>query len=145
LLDGHGFGDDPLDGIGVRPLPEMTEEQAGKVGMHTLVSGDELVGKGETGHEATLLEPEDGSKGAREEDTLDGSECDESFTKSRTTVRDPFECPIGLALDAWNVLNGIKEILALGSVLDVCVDEERVCLRVNVFPDSVSQHVGLKA
>jgi hypothetical protein len=124
LLNGHGFGDDPLDGIGMRPLPEMTEEQAGKVGMHALVSRDELVGESETGHKAALLEPEDGSKGARKEDTLNGCECDESFTKGRTTVRDPFECPVGLALDAWDVLNGVKEILALSSVLDVRVDEE---------------------
>jgi hypothetical protein len=34
----------------------------------TLVSRDELVGEGESGHESSLLEPEDGSERSREED-----------------------------------------------------------------------------
>lgn len=33
----------------------MREEEAGKVGVETLISGDEFVGEGETGHETTLL------------------------------------------------------------------------------------------
>ena len=38
----------------------------------------------------------------REEDTLDGGKGDESFSESRSVVRDPFEGPVGLLLDAGN-------------------------------------------
>ena len=83
----------------------MGEEQAGKVGVHALVAGDELVGEGEAGHEAAFLEPEDGGEGAAEEDALDGGEGDEALGKGRVLVGDPFEGPIGLFADAgdWGI------------------------------------------
>ena len=62
LLDLDGLGDDALD-EGRRGLVlELGEEQASKVGVHTLVTGDELVGEGQTGHETALLQPEDGGE-----------------------------------------------------------------------------------
>jgi len=42
--------------------------------MMYLVSADELVGEGESGHQASLLQPEDGSEGPGEEDPLHGRE-----------------------------------------------------------------------
>jgi hypothetical protein len=62
LLDLNGLGDDGLDSVLAGTGVEEREEEAGKVGVHALVTGDELVGEGETGHETTLLEPEDGCK-----------------------------------------------------------------------------------
>jgi hypothetical protein len=59
LLNLDSLGDDGLDCILARACVEQREEQAGKVGVHALVTGDELVGKGETGHETALLQPED--------------------------------------------------------------------------------------
>nr|CAD1826466.1 unnamed protein product [Ananas comosus var. bracteatus] len=53
-------------------------EEASEVAVEALVAGDELVGEGEPGHEATLLEPEDGSAGAGEE-ALDAGEGDEAL------------------------------------------------------------------
>jgi hypothetical protein len=47
----------------------------------TLVSGDELIGEGESRHEAALLEPEDGGKGAREEDSLHSGESNNPSAK----------------------------------------------------------------
>lgn len=38
--------------------------------METLVSGDELVGEGQTGHHLAFLEPENGAEGPAEEDAL---------------------------------------------------------------------------
>jgi hypothetical protein len=35
---------------------EVAKEQGGKIGVHTLIAADELIGK----HETMLLEPEDG-------------------------------------------------------------------------------------
>lgn len=77
----------------------MGEEEAGKVGVEALVARDELVGEGESGHEATLLKPEDGGERAcgehgqgekrvgiegrrtGEEDSLDGGERDETLSE----------------------------------------------------------------
>jgi len=38
---------------------QVSEEQASKVGVQTLISRDQLVREGKTGHETSLLEPED--------------------------------------------------------------------------------------
>jgi hypothetical protein len=133
-FDRHGFHDDVLDGVRTRAFTEVTEEETGEIGVHAFVTGDELVGKGETGHGTALFEPNDGGKGAGEEDALDGGEGDQSFTECRTAVRDPFKGPIGFPLDAGDVLDGVEEVFALDGVFDVCVDEERVRLEVNVFP-----------
>lgn len=63
--------------------------------MHALVTGDELVGEGETGHQTAFLEPEDGGEGAAEEDAFDGGEGDESLRKGGVLVGNPFQGPIG--------------------------------------------------
>lgn len=39
---------------------QVSEEQASKVGVQTLVTRDQLVGECETRHKTSLLEPEDG-------------------------------------------------------------------------------------
>ncbi|OAF55326.1 hypothetical protein VC83_08106 [Pseudogymnoascus destructans] len=111
----------------------MGEEEAGEVSVEALVMGYELVREGQTSHEATLVEPENRGEGAGEEDTLNGSEGNETLSKGRILVLYPPNCPVGLLLDARNGLNGIEEVCALSLLLDVCVDEEEVCLGVNVL------------
>ena len=81
LFNDDGLLDDLLQELGVGPPPEMTEQEASKVGVHTLVTADQLVGEGETGHEPAFLQPEDGSERSGEEDTLDGGECNKTFTE----------------------------------------------------------------
>lgn len=90
LLDGDGFGDDVLHGLAGGSGVEVGEEEAGEVGVHALVAGDEFVGEGEPGHEAALLEPEDGGEGAGEEDAFDGGEGDEALREGGFVVGDPF-------------------------------------------------------
>lgn len=68
--------------------------------MHALVTRDELVGEGKTGHETALLEPEDRGEGSAEEDTLDGSERYETVGEGGVLVRDPSQGPISLFADA---------------------------------------------
>ena len=68
----------------------MREEEAGEVGVHAFVAGDELVGEGEAGHEPALLEPEDGGEGPAEEDAFHGGEGHEALGKGGVLVRDPF-------------------------------------------------------
>ena len=102
LLDGHGLGDDVLDGLFARAVVQVGEEEAGEIGVDAFVTGDELVGEGETRHETTLLEPEDGGEGAREEDTFDSSEGNETLSEGGVLVGDPSEGPVGLLADAGN-------------------------------------------
>ena len=128
------FDNDFLDPPWVWPPTQMMEEEAGKVGVHTLIAADQLVGKSQTGHEATFLEPKDGSKGAGKEDTLYSSEGNETLGKDRVLVRYPAQGPLCLLLDAWDGLDSIKEVFALRRVFDVGVDEKRVGLRVDVLP-----------
>ena len=52
---------------------------------------------------------------------------------SRSLVRDPAKGPIRLLLDTRYGLNGVEEVLALLRVLDVCVDEERIRLGMDVL------------
>lgn len=102
LLDIYGLGDDLLDGIGAGLRLDVREQQASEVGMHTLVTRDELVRESETGHEATLLQPEDGSEGSTEEDTLDSRKSDQARCEGRVLVADPAQGPVGLLLDTRN-------------------------------------------
>ena len=120
-------------------LLEVAEEEAGEVGVKTLVTGDELVGESETGHETTLLEPEDGGEGAGEEDTFDGGKGHETFGEGGALVADPAKGPVGLLLDDRDGLDGVEEVLALLGLADVGVNEERVGLGVDVL------HHNLKA
>ncbi len=41
-------------------------EQAAKVGVQALVARDELIAEGQAGHQAALLQPEDGAEAARQ-------------------------------------------------------------------------------
>lgn len=112
----------------------MGEEETGKVGVETLITRDELVREGETRHETSLLEPEDGGERTREEDTFDGSESDESLTETRSLVRDPSKSPVGLLSDTRNGVHSVEKEISSSSVLDVGVDKKRVGLSVNVLP-----------
>lgn len=108
-------------------------EQAGEVGVEALVARDELVGEGESGHLAALLEPEDGAEGAGEEDALDAGEADEALGERRSGVVDPLEGPGRLGADRRHGLDGVKETGLLDLVGDVGVDQERVGLGVDVL------------
>jgi len=41
------------------------------------------------------------------------------------------EGPVGLALNARNCFDGVEEVIMLGGVLDVSINEERVSFRVD--------------
>lgn len=133
-LNIHRLDNNPANSIRVWAALEVAEEEARKVRVHALVAGDEFVGEGEAGHEPALLQPEDRGERAGEEDALDGGEGDEALGKGAALVGDPVKGPVGLLLDAGDGLDGVEEVLALGGVFDVRVDEEGVCLGVDVLP-----------
>ena len=100
LLDLDGIDDDIADDLLAGSVLQVGEEQASEVGVKTLVTRDQLVGEGQTRHEATLLQPEDGSESTAEEDTLNSSESYETLSIGRVTVLDPLDGPVGLLTDA---------------------------------------------
>ena len=102
LFDGHGFGNDVLDGLSGGAVVQVREQQAGKVGVHAFVAGDELVAEGQPRHQASFLKPEDRGKGARKEDAFDGSEGYQTLGEGRALVGYPMESPIGFFADAGN-------------------------------------------
>ena len=55
--------------------------------MQPLVAADELVGEGEAGHEAALLQPEDGGERPGEEDALHAGVGDHALSESGTPER----------------------------------------------------------
>jgi hypothetical protein len=81
LLDEDSFDDDTADSVGMRTSSEVAEQETSKVGMHSLVTADKLVGEGKTRHKTPFLEPKDGSERAREEDAFDSGESNETFCK----------------------------------------------------------------
>jgi len=133
LFNGNGISDDVLDHLLASTSLEVRVKEAGEVSMQTLVTRDKFVGESQTRHESTLLEPEDRSEGPTEEDTLNGSEGDETLGKGRVLVLNPSDSPISLLSDAGNGVNGVEEIGALGRLLDVGIDEEGVCFGVDVL------------
>ena len=56
-------------------MVEAGIQQTGEVGMQAFITRDELIGEGEPGHQATLLQPEDGAEAAREMDALNAGKC----------------------------------------------------------------------
>ena len=54
--------------------------------MKALVAGDELVGEGQPGHQATLLQPENSAETSREEDALNARESHQTLSEAPVTV-----------------------------------------------------------
>lgn len=111
----------------------MREQQACKIGMHPLVPADKFVGKRETRHKSSLLQPEYRSKAAREEYPFNGCERNQAFGKARLVILDPLQSPLSFPLDTRYGLNSIKEIPPIIRVLDIRVNEQRIGFRMDVF------------
>ena len=102
LFDCDGLGDDGCDSLLAWAVVQQGEEKASKVCVHALVTRDELVGECETGHETTLLQPENGRERTTEEDTLDGGKSNKAVGEGRVLVGDPSQGPISLLTNAGN-------------------------------------------
>lgn len=70
LLDLDGIADDVCYAANRELVNELPVQQAGEVGVQTLVPADELVAEAQTGHETSLLQPEHSAEATRKEDTL---------------------------------------------------------------------------
>ena len=133
LLDAHSVADDLVDARLRGLVGQVAVHEAGEVGVEALVAADELVAEGEAGHEAALLQPEDGGERAGEEDALDGREGDDALGKGGHVVAYPAQRPLGLLLHARQILDGVEQVALLLVGVHVRVDEQRVHLRVDVL------------
>jgi hypothetical protein len=80
--------------------------------VHAFISTDKLIGKCQAWHETTFLQPENGGKAAREEDSFDGRKGDQTFTERGVLIADPSKCPVCLLLNARDSVNCIQQIFA---------------------------------
>ena len=82
IPDFHSPNNDVLNGLRVGTTLQLAEEEAGKVGVHTLITADKFVRQGKSRHEPSLLlHPEDGREGAGEEDALDSRKCHQTLSE----------------------------------------------------------------
>jgi hypothetical protein len=102
LLNGDGICDDVQDDLLASTVLEVGVKQASKVCVQSFVTRNELVGEGQTRHQTTLLEPEDGGECTAEEDALNSSECYQTLSESGLLVLNPANSPISLLANAGN-------------------------------------------
>ena len=92
-------------------VKSATSGYSNRTKITNLVSADKLVAEGKTRHDTTFLEPEDGSKGAREEDAFYSSKGHHSLSITGLFIIDPLNGPVSLLLDTRHSLNGIEEVV----------------------------------
>lgn len=107
---------------------QLLIQKARKLGVETLVAGNEQIALAESWHEAALLEPKDGAEGATEEDALHNRKRQEARGKTRLLVLNPLKRPLGLLLNGWNRLDGLEERLLFCPVLHIRVNEKTIGL-----------------
>ena len=94
---------------------------AGEIRVKPLVPRYQLVGECESGHEVSLLEPEDRAERTGEEDSLNGCKRNQSLLERLVTVH-PLHRPLGLLSDHGHISNGVEKEAFLVLILDVGVN-----------------------
>src|SRR6056300_1294571 len=101
-----------------------------KLLMETLIARDEFIGEAQTRHETPLLQPVDRTERTTEEDTLNTRKRKEALSEGARFVK-PFHGPLRLLLNAWHSLNSFKELLLFSAILNIFVNQLRICLTVH--------------
>ena len=115
-LNLDGVLDDLVDALLAGLIHQVLEEQTGKVGVQALVPRDQLVAEGETGHQATLLQPEDGGETTGKEDSLNGSKGDDALGKAGVIGVDPLQRPVSLLLHGGNGFDRVEQVVLLDGI-----------------------------
>jgi hypothetical protein len=108
----------------VELLVELIVEQAGEIAVKTFVSADQLVGKGDSGEDASLLEPEYSTERAREENAFDDCERDETLGERGVVSVHPPETPLGLLFDDGHRFDRVEQLVLAFFVANQVVDKE---------------------
>ena len=94
---------------------------------------NQFVAEAKARHKTAFFEPEDGTEGAREEDTLDGGECNHAFGKSGRVESHHLRAHFCFPLYKWYGFNCLQKVHLLSWILDVRVDQKQVHFIVDVF------------
>jgi hypothetical protein len=105
-------------------VPELGLDYAGKVAVQIFVSQNEFIGKRQTGHESAHLEPENGAKAPRKEDSFHDAKGYAAFGKGGVFGMAPLQCSVGLARDTGDGIDGVQQSRVLLRVLNVRVDQQ---------------------
>merc|ERR1712127_404161 len=107
-------------------------DQTSKLCMQALIPRNQLIGESQARHQAPLLQPVYGTERTTEEHALHSSKCHYALCKAIVPIH-PLNCPSSFLLYCWHGLNGIENLIFLYWVANVLLNQERVCLRVNVL------------
>ena len=102
-----------------------------KVAVHTLVAANQLIGEGQSRHQTALLHPKNGAKRTAKEDAFHGCKGYETLRKRGRL--NPTQGPVGLLFYSLKIVNCIEELVALGRILHVGINQQGVGLAVNVL------------
>lgn len=126
------LNNDLLDSLCFELVFHLGIKMASKVSMKSLISGNEFIRECKSGHERSFLEPEDGAKRSRKEDSFNCSECNKSFMEWFLFIH-PFHSPLSFLFNNVNILNCVKQITFFILILNVGINQERISLGMNVF------------
>jgi hypothetical protein len=84
-------------------------------------------------HEAAFLEPENSTKGAREENSFHSSKCNETCSKSGLMRVAPCKSPVSFVAHAGICFDAVKKITFQFVVVYISVNQEGVHFIVNIF------------
>ncbi len=133
LLDFHGLANDLVRLLLREFVEDFPIKETGEIGVNPFIARNEFIGEGEAGHDTTLLEPEDGTEGSTEEDTLDSCKGEETRGEIGVGGVNPLERPLGLLLHGGDGVNRVKDVCLLFRIVDIRIDEEAVRFAVNGF------------
>lgn len=121
-FDFHRLIDNLVDALVRQFVVNVLVEEAGKVSVHAFIARDQFVREAESWHDSSLLEPEDSTEAAREEDALDGCESNHALGEALRGL-DPLEGPLSLHLHGRDVVDGLEQKILFLLVFDVSVDQ----------------------
>ena len=105
--------------------------------MHALIPGYQFVAERQSRHKAAFLKPENAAKRTGEENAFYDGKGDELLAEA--AVFDPPQGPVCFPFDAFEVFDGMEQVVLFLRIFDVGVNEQRIGLGMDVF------HHDLKA
>merc|ERR1711957_415375 len=121
-FDFHGTADNTMYHILGKFILKHTVQQTCKFCMQTLIARDELVRKGKSRHQATFLQPINGTEGAAEKNTLHSSKGHDTFSETVFHVH-PLYCPLCLLLHRWHRMHRIEQFVLFSWIFNILLDE----------------------
>ncbi len=106
-------------------------KQAGELAVQSFVAGDQFVGERQSRHQTALFQPKNRAKRTRKEYAFHSRKGDDAFGKFGTI--NPFQSPLRLFLYARNRVDGAQQVVLLGGVSNVGIDQQRVGFGVDIL------------